>query len=193
MITYSIWNDSYQKLHFHLGANTDAFDIEAGSGLSYGTHKRVQTEVLDGKVGRANRRQSSSRAFSVREFPVQLESRTGANVEPGVGHELFGSAGKANTDDRCGILTFYLARFSQSGKQGIGLHLFLVPPEAQANFAARSHDASCFTQGFETVAPDAATARHYIKTIVLKWQVEHIPNANICLWGPCLGNRHEAF
>src|SRR5262249_4593875 len=93
----SSWNNSHKKLHFDLHPYTHTFDIEAGGGFTHCLHKCFDAEVLDRKVGWTNRRQGLRGILRIRKLPVQLEARTGSDLEAGVGHELFSSTGQTNT------------------------------------------------------------------------------------------------
>ena len=103
--------------------------------------------MLDGQVGRANGRQSP-----------------GGELD----HQLFGNTGEAHAHERPGVLALLLGGLSERSEQWIGRHLLLVPPEAQSDLAARAHDAARFTQGGETVPPNAPKARGHVEAIIVK-------------------------
>jgi hypothetical protein len=124
--------------------------------------------VLDGQVGRANGRQSPGGELDVGEFPVQPKTCPGAWLQSGLDHQLFGNTGEAHAHERPGVLALLLGGLSERSEQWIGRHLLLVPPEAQSDLAARAHDAARFTQGGETVPPNAPKARGHVEAIIVK-------------------------
>ena len=83
-------------------------------------------------------------------------------------HQLFGNTGEAHAHERPGVLALLLGGLSERSEQWIGRHLLLVPPEAQSDLAARAHDAARFTQGGETVPPNAPKARGHVEAIIVK-------------------------
>ena len=149
--------------------------------------------MLDGQVGRANGRQGPGSALDVGEFPVQPKMRPGAWLQPGLDHQLFGHAGEANAHDRPGVLALLLGGLAERGEQRIGLHLLLVPPEAQSDLAARAHDAARFTQGIETVPPNASKARGHVEAVIVERQIEHITDSDVGRGGTGRGDGCQPF
>src|SRR4029453_10677938 len=80
----------------------------------------------------------------------------------------------ANVDHSARILALGLGGLAEHGKQRIGFHPALIPPEAQANLAAWTHPTPRLTQGIETIPPDASEARGHIETRCVERQMQHV-------------------
>src|SRR5262249_37093692 len=67
------------------------------------------------------------------------------------------------------------------------------PPEAQADLAARAHDAARFTQGGETVPPHAPKARGHVEAVIGERQMEHITDSDVGRGGAGRGDGCQPF
>src|SRR4051812_7818072 len=67
-----------------------------------------------------------------------------------------------------------------------------MSPETQGDGPTRPHDTPRFAQGLKTVPPDSPAACCHVKTVVIKRQMEHLPDANIRRGGACPGNPHQS-
>src|SRR4029450_8196608 len=95
--------------------------------------------MLDDEVGRTRGSQGPGSAFDVRELPVEARARACARFHSCLSHELLGHTGAANVDHGARILALGLGGLAEHSKQRIGFHPALIPPEAQANLAARTY------------------------------------------------------
>src|SRR5437764_1045243 len=112
--------------------------------------------MLDGEVGGTRGGQGPGSEFDIRELPGEAQARACAWFQSCLSHELLGHTGATNVDHGARSLALGLGGLAQHGKQRISFHPALIPPEAQADLAARTHYTPRLTQGIETIPPDAS-------------------------------------
>src|SRR5215472_3001139 len=101
--------------------------------------------MLHGEVGGTGGCESAGGEFDVWKFPVLPQARARARYQPCLDHELLSNTWAANIDHRPRIVAFCLGGLAEHGEQRIGLHSALIAPKAQADLAARTHDAAGLT------------------------------------------------